>query len=80
MGLMVNIQGLDPMPRNYHPDIAREHIPYLEDIRRTGNAVRVLRRRGLPYASAQYRFEQACQRYADCIEREEHERKNPRLF
>lgn len=77
---MTNIKGLDPIPRGYHPDVAAEHIPFLEDIRRASNAVRVLRRRGLPHATAELRLQQACDRYSERIAQEEHERSNPPLF
>lgn len=80
MAPMPNVKGLDSFPRSYSDEIPRHHIPYLEDIRRAGNAVRALRRRGLPHASAQLRFTEACQRFDALVSRETAARDNPALF
>lgn len=77
---MVNVKGLDPIPRNYSDDIPRHHVPYLEEIRRAGNAVRILRRHGKSTAAASLRFREACERFEAVVSRETWERDNPTLF
>lgn len=77
---MSNVKGLEPFPRNYSDEIPRHHIPYLEEIRRAGNAVRVLRRHGKASDAAAYRFRLACERFDELCSREAFERDNPPLF
>lgn len=77
---MTNPKGLDAIQRNYHESIPREDIPFLEDIRRAANAVRILRRLGRPTSSAQYAFERASSAYHLYLEQQEHDYMNPGLF
>lgn len=77
---MVNPRGLDPFPRSYDAAVPPSHVPYLEDIRRASNAVRALRRRGLPAGSAEYRASVAAKRYREMLDREAFEAENPPLF
>lgn len=77
---MTNTKGLDPFPRSYDASVPASHVPYLEDIRRTANAVRVLRRRGRPAGSAEFRASAAAARYREFLDQEEHARNNPTLF
>ena len=80
MGRMANTKGLDPFPRNYGDDVPRDDIPYLEEIRRAANAVRVLRRRGRPAGAAEIRFRQACEALDKKHHHEDALRMNPTLF
>ena len=80
MAHMTNTKGLEPFPRSYSDEIPRHHIAYLEDIRRAGNAVRVLRRHGKNTTAAQLRFKQACERFEALVSRETWDRDNPGLF
>lgn len=77
---MTNIKGLEPWPRAYSDDIPARHISYLEEIRRAGNAVRVLRRQGKDTGAARLRFRWACKRFDELLEREAWEQDNPMLF
>lgn len=77
---MPNPRGLDPFPRSYDESVPASHVPYLEDIRRTANAVRVLRRRGRPAGSAEFRASAAAKRYRDFLDQEQHEHENPTLW
>lgn len=77
---MPNIRGLEPFPRNYSDDIPRDEVPFLEDIRRASNAVRVLRRRGLPAQAAQFRAQKASEAYRQHLDRKQQDYMNPGLF
>lgn len=77
---MTSIKGLDPIPRAWDDRIPSDERPYLEDIRRASNAVRVLRRRGRPHASAQFRLEAALAAYKAMQEQKDHDHMNPGLF
>lgn len=77
---MTSTQGLDPFPRQWDDRIPNDERPHLEDIRRASNAVRVLRRRGRPHQSAQYRLEVALKDYRALLDRKEHALNNPGLF
>lgn len=77
---MANVKGLDPWPRAYSDDTPARHISYLEEIRRAGNAVRVLRKHGKDTGAARLRFKWACRRFEKLLAEEEAARNNPTLF
>lgn len=77
---MTSSEGVHPVQWTYDPSIPREDIPFLEDIRRAGNAVRVLRRNGRPTSSAEYRLRQATKAYEAHLDKVEHNYSNPGLF
>lgn len=80
VGGMTSTRGLDPFPRNEHPDLPVRQRAALEEVRRAGNAVRWARRNGKPVQSFQYAFTRACQGLEEIVQAEEDARNNPPLF
>lgn len=80
MDRMTNIKGLDPIRREWPDELPLDERQVLEEIRRAGNAVRSLRRRGQPDSAARRRFAEACQTLEDLHEEKRQRWLQPTLF